>query len=517
MDTMVQSYLPIDDLPPLPTAGFTVARATAEQKAAAALSMQKGDLIVIEARAGTGKTATLELIARSNPRMRFLYTAFNKAIVEEAKRRMPGHVVCQTNHSLAFSTMGSRYKEKLGESRLVEVCRIMGWKPNAGWDILNLVTRFLQSRHPTIRDIKYKDEVPDELYVNAEKLWARMCNTEDFAIKMPHDGYLKLWTLTTPLLRGFDVILADEAQDLNPAMLGVVLAQLKNKTAAVILVGDSGQGIYRWRGAVNAMLWCSKIAKDRLALTESFRFGPLIAARASRILSMLPDTDARLVGKGSGAPGDSSAFLSRTNANLLAAAADTSGPIHFAGTDVYRKFDPMTKYRLQEALDTLHLYNGDRGAVITPRIKKFESYADLKDYAFHEDKKTGTLKMLDPELAALVYLVEKYLNDLPYMVEDIRRRSTGPGAAIPTFSTGHSAKGLEWHTVELAPDFIPVHDPLDLLAWTKGMEPEAIQEEIRLLYVAITRAKHRVVLCPAMEKWFQDQEAVSSELTPLGV
>ena len=174
----------------------------------------------------------------------------------------------------------------------------------------------------------------------------------------------------------------------------------------------------------------------------------------------------------------------------------------------------MTKYRLQEALDTLHLYNGDRGAVITPRIKKFESYADLKDYAFHEDKKTGTLKMLDPELAALVYLVEKYLNDLPYMVEDIRRRSTGPGAGIPTFSTGHSAKGLEWHTVELAPDFIPVHDPLDLLAWTKGMEPEAIQEEIRLLYVAITRAKHQVILCPAMEKWFQDKEAVSSMLTP---
>ena len=47
----------------------------------------------------------------------------------------------------------------------------------------------------------------------------------------------------------YDVLLWDEAQDMNPAMLDVCLKQVKPK----LVVGDSHQQIYRFRGAVDAL------------------------------------------------------------------------------------------------------------------------------------------------------------------------------------------------------------------------------------------------------------------------
>lgn len=42
--------------------------------------------------------------------------------------------------------------------------------------------------------------------------------------------------------------------------------------------------IYEWRGAINAM---AAINAPECALTESFRFGPTLAALASRLLGLL--------------------------------------------------------------------------------------------------------------------------------------------------------------------------------------------------------------------------------------
>ena len=47
----------------------------------------------------------------------------------------------------------------------------------------------------------------------------------------------------------YNVLLLDEAQDMNPAMLDVCLKQVKAK----LVVGDSQQQIYSLRGAVDAL------------------------------------------------------------------------------------------------------------------------------------------------------------------------------------------------------------------------------------------------------------------------
>ena len=78
-----------------------------------------------------------------------------------------------------------------------------------------------------------------------------------------------------------DLLLLDEAQDMNPCMLSVCLQQSVPK----IVVGDQHQQIYSFRGAVNALELV--LASDQTTvrtnyfLTKSFRLGSEIAFTAN--------------------------------------------------------------------------------------------------------------------------------------------------------------------------------------------------------------------------------------------
>ncbi|MFM0632711.1 UvrD-helicase domain-containing protein [Paraburkholderia xenovorans] len=85
---------------------------------------------------------------------------------------------------------------------------------------------------------------------------------------------MKVWAQADPRIES-DFILFDEAQDSDGVMLWVLNRQSHAQT---IYVGDPYQQIYKWRGAVNAM---AQIEAPEHALTESFRFGPVIATPAS--------------------------------------------------------------------------------------------------------------------------------------------------------------------------------------------------------------------------------------------
>ena len=75
-----------------------------------------GDNLAVEAGAGTGKTSTLQLMAESTDR-RGQYLAFNRAIVNEAERKMPGNVRADTAHRLAMRDVGRVYRHRLDSAR----------------------------------------------------------------------------------------------------------------------------------------------------------------------------------------------------------------------------------------------------------------------------------------------------------------------------------------------------------------------------------------------------------------
>ena len=50
---------------------------------------------------------------------------------------------------------------------------------------------------------------------DAKMIWRKAQVVHD-SLHMPHDGYLKLYQLSKPVITGYDVILVDEAQDQTP-------------------------------------------------------------------------------------------------------------------------------------------------------------------------------------------------------------------------------------------------------------------------------------------------------------
>ncbi|MEV7203116.1 UvrD-helicase domain-containing protein [Streptomyces griseoluteus] len=85
-----------------------------------------------------------------------------------------------------------------------------------------------------------------------------------------------MWALTRPRLRA-DYILLDEAQDTNPVLEEIFLAQ----DARRVCVGNPSQQIYEWRQAKDIR---SGFPGMQMELTQSFRFGPAIAEVANHWL-----------------------------------------------------------------------------------------------------------------------------------------------------------------------------------------------------------------------------------------
>ena len=48
-----------------------------------------------------------------------------------------------------------------------------------------------------------------------------MVDLKDRNIRLPHDGYVKLWQLIRPQLDSYSVLMIDEAQDLTPGEISL--------------------------------------------------------------------------------------------------------------------------------------------------------------------------------------------------------------------------------------------------------------------------------------------------------
>jgi superfamily I DNA/RNA helicase len=453
---------------------------TQEQQDIVTLAKTGADLAVI-AGAGTGKTSTLLAIANALPG-KGLYIAFNKAIQVEASEKFAGTTVeCRTAHSLAFPILFKHnLKHRLNAPRpKFAVAQATIGIPSNGFygltagQVLSLVNktvlrycrtadRDLTSEHvpfiqgfdsDTFRDLK------GVITPLARKAWNDIQDAKG-VLKFEHDHYLKLWALSNPdLSRKFDYILYDEAQDADGCIAGVVLPQRCQK----ILVGDSAQAIYAFRGTVDVL---GAIA-TKLPLSQSFRFGSAIAAEARKFLSALgSDLDLKGFDKitdtvGSLDLANADAVLCRTNAEVVKQAFEALE----AGLKVYIEGDALTQtIRFAEGLAELD----SKGTTSHPDLIAFHSVGEFLRFLEDNDD-AGDLRTRHS-------LVERF--GIDGLIDIASRVLKASKDADVTISTAHKAKGLEWDAVKIGPDF---------KAPEEGREPSA--EVLRLAYVAVTRAK----------------------------
>ncbi|MFD7897168.1 UvrD-helicase domain-containing protein [Streptomyces sp. NPDC059743] len=478
-------------------------RATEEQEAAVEtfLSLQH---LALQAGAGTGKTTTLTLLAKAD-RRRGRYLSFNKSIATDAAQKFPPSVACRTAHSLAYEAVGHSYDQRLRAPRKP------AWKAGAAlgiaprmqvrigdrtvtnkvlsYAVVRTVRRFCQSADtvlrphhvPWLRGLVVEDlhhQLVKIVLPYAHKAWEDLQSPTGGAMRLEHDHYFKMWAMEQPLIRG-DYLLLDEAQDTNPVLEEVFNAQRTH--AQLVMVGDSAQAIYGWRGARDVM---AGFDGEQLALSQSFRFGSVLAQEANRWLTVV-ESPIRLVGAPSltttiGPSDTADAILCRTNVGAMVA--------------ILRLLADNRRVALVgggKALEDLAVAAGQLKAgrrATHPELVLFSTWGELQEYA--EFDPSGQ------DLLPLVEIIDEH--GVEAILAAVRRLSEEHDAEI-VVSTAHKAEGREWPCVQIAPDFEP--PPGDETDTQGQLIPQPLdQDEARLAYVAVTRARHH--LDPGGLAWF---------------
>lgn len=118
---------------------------------------------------------------------------------------------------------------------------------------------------------------------------------------------------------------------------------------------------------------------------------------------------------------------------------------------------------------------------------------------FRKEALIGILNTLE-EIADGLETMEDFANRLKYLEALLKTAKRRKGEQAVTFSTFHSAKGLEFdrvYMIDLVDGIIPSSE--DAKRETGG-EGEAMEEAVRLFYVGMTRAKRRLELVVYKER-----------------
>ncbi|MFB8243341.1 UvrD-helicase domain-containing protein, partial [Kitasatospora purpeofusca] len=456
-----------------------------------------GQDVAVQALAGTGKTSTLLMVTRRLPDKRIAYIAFNRSIADEAKRRMPRNVTSDTSHAFARAGLkGEAIERKVaiarshpGARRDKDVAAALG------------ITRPLLYKGGEVEpeDIAriamqavrlYRESADDELgpqhlgawgrtpaapglLAAARRAWADITDPDSDKIVFKSDDYIKMWALKRPRLP-YSMILFDEAQDINAVLKRVI----QDQPAQTIVVGDSQQSIYSFRGAIDALKdWP---ADTVLPLTQSWRFGPEVAAVGNGYLNLL-GADLELQGNPAldteiGLVDEPDAILTKTNIGAVGAVfegLDAGKRVAMVGGGTDIKQIALAAKDLQAGRRTKHA-----------ELSAFEDWEEVRQYAeSNEDAKA---------LQTFVRLLDRYSPD---HIIDMVRQLVPEDAKDPkqrpdlTVSTAHKAKGREWDNVRIGPDF---PQPKEDTETGEIVLPGG--EDLRLAYVTVTRAKKRLEL-----------------------
>lgn len=459
--------------------------------------------IVVNALAGTGKTTTIAQAVANAPELRggvVLALAFNKHAADDLARKLPPGAQAATLHSLGLRILrdagfrsgvdgrhayrdADRAVDEMYAPRAItrQVARLVAsaasaakvrlWQPDAieagiraigleiteameqaGWGVPRLATATRRALdHAAAR-------VADDAGLTFDDMvWAPII----LGLARPH----------------VDLVIVDEAQDLNASRLDLAARVCRGRFVAV---GDENQSIYRWNGAIPAALdrVVERFDAVRLPLTVTWRCAADIVEVAR---SVVPTYEARPgaprgeVVRGEVAdaqPGE--LLLARTNAAVMRSALSLirrQRPAAVVGKDV------------QDRL--LQLLNGAaEGAGSHASVQRVIGLANrlAEDAALRaEAESMDTLAAEIRDMAATLDVVAEGLPTVEAVATRIRHviRSMRDPDAVSCM-TVHKAKGAEAEGVTVVADSL------------RGAE--RLSEEGCVTYVALSRAKSRMVM-----------------------
>ena len=233
---------------------------------------------VIMATAGSGKSTTLVEIAHRLPEeTRACFLAFNASAAQQLKDRLPNHVTSRTIHALGLKTLITSSKGRkfapvhprkyaeLVKARLrntESTYRVSPTTASQAVHYLRELTHYARVNLASESDQGVLERLnqtyglrpPDhpELVSSLHaQLWDILRDGVALALEGLYDYTDMIYAPVVADLsptQHFDLVCVDEAQDLSPMQLALIL-RLPSPTGRLLFVGDANQAIYGFAGA----------------------------------------------------------------------------------------------------------------------------------------------------------------------------------------------------------------------------------------------------------------------------
>ena len=270
-------------------------------------------ILMVEAGPGSGKSFMSKEVTKALQPKTCLYTAFNKAIVEEGVARFRGlNVQCKTMHALAWAFV--RPKSEITDISYKCITEKIPYRKKAR--VIDGIDKFFVSASTDMYEFMeefFSDETEAMLRGIAIKYIELMIDgklnpTFNFMLK-----YFHLCLVEGTAVCKYDLAILDEAQDTTAVALEIFkLIDAPKKLG----LGDTNQAIYDFLNLVNGF----ELLEDQaefLSLTQSFRCSEAIADRIQHF--MHKDVNPDYVFKGTNEPirNGKTLFCTATNGSIV--------------------------------------------------------------------------------------------------------------------------------------------------------------------------------------------------------
>lgn len=452
-----------------------ILRYTPEQADVTDWIMDNDGILLVEAGAGTGKSFISRCIVGLLRPKSGIYTAFNKAIVEEGIDRFNGtSIECKTFHALAYRYVKPKLPIQVFNYKTITEKVVYSEKRK----IITALDEFFVSSSTCMDDYFEKQfkEHPrcDYMVEICTKYIHGMVDNEinptfNFMLK-----YLHLMLVEKTINIDVDIVILDEINDVTAVSLEIF--KLINAPKKLGL-GETNQAIYGFLNLVNGFKELADVATT-MKFTQSYRCSEDIANRITEKMQEVLDKDFIFLGTDKPVQNDLTLYCTSTNAAIVDKIYDRIN--QNKGFTLLRSISEI----FAAPLAVLSASQGKR-----PYQKKYEYLLDLHDEFKKQSGIKGYFKFLqeeldDEEINNAVKLLMKLNSQNVSLFEVYKKAKNAKSDKSYTISTVFTAKGLEFETVEISDDLNHQFQK----ACKGDMDQEAALTTIRCYYVACSRA-----------------------------
>lgn len=400
----------------------------------------KGNIsVAVKAVAGSGKTTTILDLAKKHSKKRILYLAFNKSLVTDIESKLGSRGIrnleVRTFDSLLYKTFVDvkGFQPTLTDVKPQMMTNISPWFQGKSFKMKSFYSKnfakFCGSTTYTCME-KYCMEVLKKKQPILEQMWAKAVKGELCSFETIRKFCLMEHWFKRSIDANYDIIMVDEVQDFDMAMLRMLL---DDTTVPKLFVGDPRQAIYEWRGCINAFDYMPKTALV-IEFYSTFRIGEpacdQICAQFKDCWMVSKSTNNTTFGQI--VEGDKYVYLFRSWKRLLELARNMRGMWIYS-------FD-MKIGQMRKLHEKLQYSSGD---------------SDL-DNEFEDDLPKFLRSISREELETLIH--------------DVESNMVSEKDSLYKFYTVHSYKGMENAIVRVADDVDGKESPNILyVALTRGM------------------------------------------------